>query len=385
MRREEQGSYEITNVSGELIRAFIPAPLPPEPALELSEIRNASDRALIALGRLDGISKLLPDRRLFIYFYVRREAVLSSQIEGTQSSLSDLMLFELPGIVRAPSDDVIEVSNYVRALEYGLARLETLPLSSRLIREIHSILLSSGRGSTKTPGEFRRSQVWIGGSRPGNAHFVPPTPGEVANCMGELEQFIHSENPSMNPLIQAGIAHLQFETIHPFLDGNGRVGRLLITFLLCHSGLLSEPLLYLSLYFKENRQNYYELLDEVRQSGNWEAWLNFFLEGVVSTAEAAVGTAHRLLQVFDEDESAIRPQGRSRASAMQVHSALKAFPLITVPQIRERTGLSAPGVMAGLQVLEQLDIVRETTGRSRNRIYGYQRYIDILSEGTEPL
>ena len=385
MRRENQETYEITNVSGETVRAYIPSPLPPKPDIDLGEIRDASDRALIALGRLDGISKLLPDRHLFIYFYIRREAVLSSQIEGTQSSLSDLMLFELPGVIRTPTDDIIEVSNYVRALEYGLERLETLTISSRLIREIHSILLSSGRGSTKTPGEFRRSQVWIGGSRPGNAHFVPAPPAKVAKCMGELEQFIHSDSLAMNPLVQAGITHVQFETIHPFLDGNGRAGRLLIPFLLCKSGLLSEPLLYLSLYFKENRQDYYELLDEVRRTGNWEAWLNFFLEGVVITAEAAVGTAHRLLEVFEEDESLVRPQGRSKASAMQVHSALKAFPLITVPEIRGRTGLSAPGVMAGLQVLEELGIVRETTGQRRNRIYAYQRYVDILSEGTEPL
>ena len=385
MRREEPGSYEITNASGEIVRAFVPAPLPPKPTLALGEIRDASDRALTALGRLDGISRLLPDRRLFIYFYVRKEAVLSSQIEGTQSSLSDLMLFELPGSVRTPVDDVVEVSNYVRALEYGLERLDTLPLSSRLIREIHSILLSRGRGSNKTPGEFRRSQVWIGGSRPGNAYFVPAPPAFVADCMGDLEQFLHSGNLDMNQLVQAGIAHVQFETIHPFLDGNGRVGRLLITFLLCHSGLLTEPLLYLSLYFKEHRQDYYDFLDGVRRTGNWEEWLNFFLEGVAETAESAVATAHRLLTVFDEDELIIHQQGRSRASAMQVHTALKDRPLTTVSEVRERTSLSTPGVMAGLQVLERLGIVEEITGQARNRIYGYQRYIDILSEGTEPL
>ena len=385
MRRDEPGSYEITDVSGEIVRAFVPAPLPPSPMLNLNEIRAASDRALMALGRLDGISKLLPDRRLFIYFYVRKEAVLSSQIEGTQSSLSDLMLFELPGSIRSPVDDVVEVSNYVRALEYGLERLDTLPLSSRLIREIHGILLSRGRGSNKTPGEFRRSQVWIGGSRPGNAHFVPAPPTAVADCMGDLEKFLHSDNSEMNPLVQAGIAHVQFETIHPFQDGNGRVGRLLITFLLCHSGLLSEPLLYLSLYFKEHRQDYYDLLDGVRRTGDWEGWLNFFLEGVANTAESAVAAAHRLLAMFHEDESVIRQQGRSRASAMQVHSALKDRPLTTVSELRERTGLSVPGVMAGIRLLEQLGIAREITGQARNRIYSYQRYIDILSEGTEPL
>ena len=385
MRREEQGSYEVTSYSGEIVRAFIPAPLPPKPELDLAEIRDASDRALTALGRLDGISKLLPDQRLFIYFYIRKEAVLSSQIEGTQSSLSDLMLFESSGAIRSPVDDVVEVSNYVRALEYGLERLDTLPLSSRLIREIHGILLSSGRGSNKTPGEFRRSQVWIGGTRPGNAHFVPAPPIAVADCMAGLEQFLHSDNLTMNPLVQAGMAHVQFETIHPFLDGNGRVGRLLITFLLCHSGLLSEPLLYLSLYFKQNRLDYYDFLDGVRRTGDWEAWLNFFLEGVVETSASAVATAHRLLEVFNEDDSVIRQQGRARASAMQVHTALKERPLITVTEVRERTGLSAPGVMAGIRILEGLGIVRELTGQPRNRVYAYQQYIEILSEGTEPL
>ena len=385
MRREDPGNYQVTNVSGETIAAFVPAPLPPRPAVDLEEIRRASDSALTAVGRLDGISRLLPDRRLFIYFYVRKEAVLSSQIEGTQSSLSDLMLFELPGAIRDPINDVVEVANYVRALEYGLKRLEELPLSSRLIREIHGILLSSGRGSNKTPGEFRRSQVWIGGSRPGNAHFVPTPPAAVADCMGDLELFLHSENPMMNSLVQAGLAHVQFETIHPFLDGNGRVGRLLITFLLCHSGLLSEPLLYLSLYFKEHRQEYYDLLDGVRRTGDWEGWLNFFLEGVAQTANSAVATAHRLLEVFDADEQVIRQQGRSRASAMQVHTVLKDRPLVSVSEVKERTGLSTPGVMSGLEILERIGIVQETTGRARNRIYAYQQYIDILSEGTEPL
>ena len=232
---------------------------------------------------------------LFLYSYVRKEAVLSSQIEGTQSSLSDLLLFELEEAPGVPLDDVVEVSNCVAALEHGLARLRGgFPLSNRLIREIHGVLLARGRGSTKDPGEFRRSQNWIGGSRPGNAVFVPPPHTTVSECMGALERFLHTENDGLPVLVRAGLAHVQFETIHPFLDGNGRVGRLLITFLLCHAAMLREPLLYLSLHLKQHRADYYNLLDEVRRTGDWEAWLAFFLDGIRQTSEGAVQTAHRL-------------------------------------------------------------------------------------------
>ena len=308
------------------------------------------------------------------------------KIEGTQSSLSDLLLFELDEIPGVPFDDVTEVSNYVRALEHGLGRLaEDFPLSNRLIREIHAELLSRGRGSNKTPGEFRRTQVWIGGSRPGTAHFVPPPSHAVPDCMGELEKFLHTQHPGIDPLLRAGLAHLQFETIHPFLDGNGRVGRLLITLLLIHDGLLRHPLLYLSLYFKQNRMEYYELLDIVRRTGDWEAWMQFFLEGVAQTAESAVTTAENLLALFGENEAQIQTQGRRAGSALRVHQAMKERPIISLREVAARTGVTLPTAAAGMQVLQELGISQELTGQARDRKYGYQQYIDILSEGTEPL
>jgi len=255
-----------------------------------------------ALGRLDGLTTLLPEPSLFLYFYVRKEALLSSQIEGTQSSLSDLLLYEIEEVPGVPLDDVQEVSRYVAALNHGLARLKNgFPLSLRLIREIHKVLLSGGRGSEREPGEFRRSQNWIGGTRPGNALFVPPPPIEVMPCLGDLENFLH-DRPERTPvLIKAALSHVQFERIHPFLDGNGRLGRLLITILLCAEGALSEPLLYLSLYFKTHRQVYYDLLQQVRIEGDWEEWLRFFLEGVKVTSEQASSAAIRLLKLFERE------------------------------------------------------------------------------------
>ena len=285
MKRLKTGHYEVTSVGGEEVRAFVPTPLPPVPPLALEgPLQKALESAVLALGRLDGVSAHLPDRPLFLYAYVRKEAVLSSQIEGTQSSLSDLLLFELDEAPGVSLDDVVEVSNYVAALQHGLDRLrEGFPLSNRLIREIHGVLLSGGRGSSKDPGEFRRSGNWIGGTRPGDAQFVPPPHTEVVECMSALELFLHTEDDGLPTLVRAGLGHAQFETIHPFLDGNGRVGRLLVTFLLCHAGVLQEPLLYLSLYLKKHRAAYYEHLDQVRRTGDWEAWLAFFLEGVPRT------------------------------------------------------------------------------------------------------
>jgi Fic family protein len=315
---------------------------------------------------------------------VRKEAVLSSQIEGTQSSLSDLLLFELDEAPGVPLDDVVEVSNYVAALEHGLARLrEGLPLSNRLIRDIHGVLLSRGRGSGKDPGEFRLSQNWIGGSRPGTAVFVPPPPTGVPNCMAALETFLHAEDDGLPMLVRAGLAHVQFETIHPFLDGNGRVGRLLITFLLCHAGVLGEPLLYLSLYFKQNRADYYELLDRVRREGDWEAWLSFFLEGVRVTAEGAVATAQRLAEMFRQDRSRIEPKGRRAGSALRVHEVLKARPLTSMAEVCRTTGLSFPASSSAMDLLVELAIARELTGKRRNRLFSYDGYLATLNEGTE--
>ena len=385
MKRGPTGRYTVTTVGGEPVRAFVPYPLPPDPPLDFKgPLQAALERASLALGRLDGVSTLLPDTSLFLYAYVRKEAVLSSQIEGTQSSLSDLLLFELEEAPGVPFDDVVEVSNYVAALDHGLTRLRGgFPLSNRLIREIHRVLLSRGRGSTKAPGEFRRSQNWIGGTRPGSAVFVPPPPTAVPDCMGALERFLHAEDDGLPVLVRAGLAHVQFETIHPFLDGNGRVGRLIITFLLCSRGVLREPLLYLSLYLKEHRAEYYELLERVRRDGDWEAWLAFFLEGVRVTAEGAVETARRLEALFGDDRARIEATGRRAGSALRVHEALKARPILSLPAACERTGLSFPAVSSAMDLLVELGVARELTGRRRNRLFAYDRYLAILNEGTE--
>jgi Fic family protein len=387
MKRGLTGRYENSHVGEETVKAFVPNPLPPMPLIELTGARQLLlDQALLGLGRLDSIATLLPDPHLFLYAYVRKEAVLSSQIEGTQSSLSDLLLFELEEAPGAPLDDVVDVSNYVAALEYGLERLRGgFPLSNRLIREVHAKLLSRGRGSDKLPGEFRQSQNWIGGARPGNAHFVPPPPQVVEDCMGHLEQFLHDEKSPLPVLVKAALAHVQFETVHPFLDGNGRVGRLLITLLLCQAGVLTEPLLYLSLYFKQNRATYYSLLDEVRRDGDWEAWIDFFLEGVRTTARGAVTTAQRLVELFNAQEGSIQKSGRAAGSALRVHTALRERPILSLPDICRRTGLSFPAATNGMTLLEKLGTVRELTGRQRNRLFAYDRYLQILSEGTEPL
>jgi Fic family protein len=388
MRRGQTGQYVTTGtVGGETVRAFVPSPLPPEPPLHIDpDLRERLDAALLALGRLDSVTTLLPDTRLFLYTYVRKEAVLSSQIEGTQSSLSDLLLFEASEAPGVPLDDVVEVSNYVAALEHGLARVrEGFPLSGRLVREIHEILLHRGRAAEKQPGEFRRSQNWGGGTRPGNAAFVPPPPDRVPECIGALERWLHDEPERTPTLLKAALSHVQFETIHPFLDGNGRVGRLMITLLLCVEGVLSEPLLYLSLYLKQHRAEYYALLDRVRVDGDWEAWLGFFADGVRETAAAAVSTAQRLVRLFQEDRARVQALGRSAGSALRLHTAFQERPIATAAGLAGRTGLSIPAVNSTLVALAGAGIVRELTGRRRNRLFSYDAYLRILSEGTEPL
>jgi Fic family protein len=385
VQRGATGRYEVTTVGGERAKAFIPVPLPPQPPLVIDgRLQQALEAAVLAVGRLDGVSTLLPDKSLFLYAYVRKEAVLSSQIEGTQSTLSDLLLFELHEAPGVPLDDVVEVSNYVAALEHGLERLRGgFPLSNRLIREIHEVLLSRGRGAGKDPGEFRRSQNWLGGTRPGNAAFVPPPHTELPDLMTSLEAFLHAENDGLPMLVRAGLAHVQFETIHPFLDGNGRVGRILITFLLCSTGVLHEPLLYLSLYLKQNRARYYELLDQVRYTGDWEAWLAFFLEGVRQTAEGAVSAANRLSGIFKDDRGRIEATGRRAGSALRLHEALKGRPILSMPEVARKIGLSFPAVSAAMDLLEEMGIVRELTGKQRNKLFVYDRYLAVLNEDTE--
>ena len=387
MQRGAIGKHEETITGGERVRAFVPAPLPPVPALDPNgELQQKLESAVLALGRLDGISPTLPDQAaLLLYAYVRKEALLSSQIEGTQSSLSDLLLFELEEAPGVPLDDVVEVSNCVSALEHGLRRLrEGFPLSNRLIRETHGILLARGRGSTKSPGEFRRSQNWIGGTRPGNAAFVPPPHTAVPGCMAALERFLHATDDRLPVLIRAGLAHVQFETIHPFLDGNGRVGRLLITLLLCHAGVMREPLLYLSLYFKQHRTAYYDLLNHVRRTGDWESWLDFFIEGVRATAEGAVSTSRRLSALFQADRIAIQQRcGRRAGSALRVYTALTAQPMLSLPATSSRTGLAFRTTASAMERLAEQGIAREITGKRRGRLFVHDRYLAILNEGTE--
>ena len=385
MRRNKTGEYHTTNYGGEQVRAFVPAPLPPEPAIRLEgTLHQSLEDALLALGRLDSISLLLPAPALFIYSYVRKEAVLSSQIEGTQSSISDLMRYEADLAPGAPLGDVVEVSNYVAALEHGLTRLRGgFPFCNRLIREIHGVLLDAGRGSDMSPGEFRKSQNWIGGTRPGNAMYVPPPHTELDACMGAFERFCHARDDGLPMLARIGLAHAQFETIHPFLDGNGRTGRLLITFLLCNAGILKEPLLYLSLFLKRNREIYYDLLQEVRLTGDWEKWLEFFFEGVRETAEGALATQRRLTALFDKDNDAVIEKGRRVGSALRVHQALMSQPIMSLAEVHEQTQMAFSTVSANMAMLVELGIAREITGRGRNRLFAYGEYLDILSEGTE--
>ncbi len=386
MKRELQGHYVTITTVGEQAQAFVPAPLPPKPPIEWTpELRGKFDQALLALGRLDSISTFLPDISLFLYMYVRKEAVLSSMIEGTQSSLSDLLLFELDMEPGVPVDDVREVSNYVAALDHGLARLaEGFPLSLRLIKEMHSLLLAKGRGSNQTPGQFRRTQNWIGGTRPGNAAFVPPPAEQVMECMGKLELFLHDQPAPTPALLKAALAHVQFETIHPFLDGNGRLGRLLITLLLCEQKVLREPMLYLSLYFKTHRQHYYQLLNNVRLTGDWEAWLDFFAEAVIVTATQAVDTARQLVDLANNDRDKISGLGRAATSTLRIHRVLMERPITTSGWLVEKTGITPATVNKCLVHLERLGIVRELTSRKRNRIFSYTGYVDIINQGSEP-
>lgn len=384
MRRETTGNFiVISEAGGEKVRAFIPHPLPPSPPLQMNaDLQDLHDQSLLALGRLDSVSTLLPDTSLFIYMYVRKEAVLSSQIEGTQSSLSDLLLFEMSSAPGVPLDDVREVSNYVAALYYGLERMKKdLPISLRLIREIHQRLLTKGRGSDKAPGDFRRSQNWVGGTRPGNALYVPPPADQVILCMGDLEKFLHDQPIQTPILLKAALAHVQFESIHPFPDGNGRVGRLLITLLLCAYGVLNEPLLYLSLFFKKHREEYYRLLQQVRTDGDWEAWVSFFLKGVKETAEQAVQTAQRLIRLFEKDRSRVQVIGKAAGSAMRVHHLLQKHPILPVTKAVQLSKLSHPTVNKAFAVLTKLGIVQELTDKKRNRIFGYFPYMKILNEG----
>jgi len=384
MKRKTGQYITISNV-GEKCQAFIPDPLPPKPDLLIdSNLRELLDQTLLALGRLDSTTMLLPETDIFLYMYIRKEAVLSSQIEGTQSSLSELLLFEIGGQTGVPINDVQEVSNYVAALNHGLSLIRNeLPISLRLIREMHQVLLSKGRGSDKVPGEFRTSQNWIGGTRPGNAAHVPPPPEQLLKCMGDLEKFLNNIPEKTSILLKAALAHVQFETIHPFLDGNGRIGRLLITILLCSEGILKEPLLYLSLYFKTHRNKYYDLLQQVRKDGDWESWIEYFLTAVKETSEKAISTASKLMKLAEDDRKKIQTVGRSAGSCLRVHQALLQRPIISILKACELTDLWTTSATTAINHLQKLGIVKEITGSKRNRLYKHIKYMDILDEGTD--
>lgn len=363
-------------------RAFIPSPLPPNPPLALDRgLVTALSRADQAVGRLDGLSRALPNPELFVAMYVRREAVLSSQIEGTQSTLDDVLAFELAGTVGLRRD-VEEVVNYVRAMEYGLHRLATLPLSLRLIREIHGELLSSGRGAERMPGDFRTSQNWIGsaGGLLRDATFVPPPPHEMLEGLSNLERFLHMDH-GLPPLIESSLAHAQFETIHPFLDGNGRVGRLLVTLLLVHRGVLSRPLLYLSYYLKRHRASYYDRLMGIRVDGDWEGWMRFFLDGVAETAQEATGTAAAIVALRERHRGEVQRLGHNGLALLDL---LYRNPLVNGRLVTQSLGVSAPTAHKLLQSFEELDVLTEITGYRRNRVFRYNPYLALFDEPTTP-
>jgi Fic family protein len=382
LKARSRSHYVSSTLSGEKVRAFVPPPLPPDPQeLDLSSLQVLLAEANQAVGRLDGMTSALPDLKLFLYSYVRKEAVLSSQIEGTQSSLSDLLLYENAETPGVPLDDVQEVSNYVAALNHGLKRIrDGFPLSLRLIREIHEVLLSKGRGSHAQPGQFRRSQNWVGGSRPGNAAYVPPPPEYVMECMGQLEMFLYHESPSLPLLIRAGLVHAQFESIHPFLDGNGRVGRLLITFMLCAEDVLREPILYLSLFFKKHRRLYYDRLNGTRENGGWTEWLDFFLQGVRDTANQAARMAGEIDKLFQSDKEKIERFGRGASSALLVYRYAQVNPLFSIRNAAREAKVSFPTASAAVTRMTEARILRESSGKRRNRLFLYERYLDLLNQ-----
>jgi Fic family protein len=384
--KKRLGSYVSRASAGETYKSFVPPALPPDPPLNMDRLYKPLDKAMRAMGELDALAKLLPDIGLFLYMYVRKEAVLSSQIEGTQSSLSDLLLFENQEKTDVPVDDVEEVSNYIAALNHGLKRMKGgFPLSTRLIREMHAILLRGGRGSDKAPGEFRRSQNWIGGTRPGKARYVPAPPEMVGELMSDLEKFVHADKQNLPALIKASLVHVQFETIHPFLDGNGRLGRLLITLLLCANETLIQPILYLSLYFKEHRQTYYDLLHDVRMKGDWEEWCEFFLDGVKETAAQGSADAKRIIDLLEHDRKRIALIGKASKSALKIHGYLLKKPFLSITKASKTLKLSVPTTTNAVLKLVEIGLLKELTGGARNRLFAYTDYLAILTAGTEPL
>ena len=379
MKRKRHGKLLKSSLAaGERYENFIPDSLPPVPAIAIGEIGDWLEKANIAIGELNGFAESAPDPFVINYVYVRKEAVLSSQIEGTQSTLDDLLRYESGGAAGVPVDDVAEVSSYVAALNHGLRRVSGgFPLSTRLIREVHKILLTNARGHHKTPGEIRRSQNWLGGTRPGNARFVPPPPDMVADLLSDLEKFMHAKD-TIPVLVKAALIHQQFETIHPFLDGNGRTGRLLITLFLCAQGFIRLPFLYVSLFFKQHRDLYYALLDEPRRTGDWERWINFFLEGIALTAADAKKTLVAARKLFAEDDAKIAKLGRARKSAEMVFAVFKQKPLLAISEVTERTGLTKPTAIGSVERLIDLGIISNISEKKWGRVFAYSGYTNLL-------
>lgn len=383
MNNNRLGKYIIKKSPGESYKCYIP-PLLPIPEIDLSYLSCLIEKAIHSISELNNLAKIVPNTELFLYMYVRKEALLSSQIEGTQSSFSDLLLFEQQQNPNVSEEDVEEVSYYIKALNHGIKRMnDGFPLSLRLIKEIHAILLSGTRGSDKLPGEFRKSQNWIGGTRPGNAYFVPPPVEYLNDTLSNFEKFLY--NDQIPTLVKAAISHVQFETIHPFLDGNGRIGRLLVTLLLMQNKLLDSPILYLSLYLKENRSLYYNLLQETRQNGNWEVWIEFFINGILSTSRQEIETIHEINNLFLQDTKQINSLGRQRFACIDTLNCLKRMPQMSANRLSAELSASKPTARAALNHLLKLNIVEEITGKERDKIYVYKKYLNILEMGTKPL
>lgn len=382
------GIYRTTEGGGESVRAFVPFPLPPSsPPLEFKrKLLDLHGRALAAIGQLEVAGKMVPSPKWFLYGFVRKEALISSQIEGTQATLEDLFSYEA---TRQSDriDDVEEVCNYIEAFEFGrreISRPKGLPLSTRLLCAIHRKLMCGVRGAERQPGRIRTSQNWIGGTRPGNAAFVPPPPEDVMPALADLERWIHSPDP-IPPLIRAGLAHVQFESIHPFLDGNGRIGRLLISLLLEHWKILSSPLLYLSLAFKQNRDVYYRRLSDVRRKGDWEKWTEFFLNSVIHAAEDGVRSAESLFELLEADRRRLLQSESVTVPALRLFDILPAHPLVTLAIVMKELQTTKPTALKAIAILEQTGILREITGRKRDRVFAYRNYQNLLAHGTSPL
>lgn len=384
--KRSTGQYQTSNVGGETVRAFVPHPLPPtQPALALEgSLASLYADAIAAVARLGVAGTMVPDANWFLYGFVRKEAVITSQIEGTQATLRDVLTFEATHKAERP-DDVQEVCNYVEALTYARREIKNpkgLPLTIRLLKEAHKRLMRGVRGAEKLPGEIRTSQNWIGGTRPGNAVFVPPPPSEVPETLSALERWIHGDDP-LPPLIRAGLAHVQFETIHPFLDGNGRIGRLLITLLVEHWGLLPSPLLYLSLAFKQHQQEYYHRLSAVRTDGDWEGWITFFLECVKEAADDGVTTAQRLFALLNKDRQRLLKASGATVPAIRLFDALSGQPVVTLAGVMKALKTTKPTASKAISTLLDAKILKETTGKQRDRVYAYQGYLRLLTSDAE--